>query len=146
MLSLLLSALLTSALPPPQHLRVICVTAPKTALSLQVASTEQQRERGLMNVTHLAAHSGMIFVFDRDAQIEFWMKDTLVPLDMIFVSADGTVRRVFSNVPVVPITTPDQDIPRRGAMAKYVIELGAGEALRDGIEPGVKLLNVTKLP
>jgi uncharacterized membrane protein (UPF0127 family) len=67
------------------------------------------------------------------------MKDTLVPLDMIFIAADGTVRRVFSKVPVVAATLPDEQIPREGAQAKYVIGLAAGEASADGIVAGVKL-------
>ncbi len=61
---------------------------------------EAQREHGLMDRTAVAPHTGMIFVFDRDDAVAFWMKNTLVPLDMIFVGADGTVRRVSANVPV----------------------------------------------
>jgi uncharacterized membrane protein (UPF0127 family) len=58
---------------------------------------------------------------------------------MIFIAGDGTVRRVFSNVPVVAPTLPDEQIPREGAPAKYVIELPAAEASADGIVEGVKL-------
>ncbi len=58
---------------------------------------------------------------------------------MIFVAADGTVRRVYSNVPVVAPTMADESIPREGGEAKYVIELRAGEASQDGIAQGIKL-------
>jgi uncharacterized membrane protein (UPF0127 family) len=134
------------ATPSPQHLPTIAVRAPKATLTLQVASTEAERELGLMSVTKLPAHTGMLFVFDGDRPVEFWMKDTMVPLDMVFIAADGTVRRVFANVPVVPLDTPDERIPRRDAQAKYVIELPAGEAAADGITSGTSLPGVTKQP
>jgi len=120
-------------------LATIVVHAPKADLTLEVARTESQREHGLMDRRLVSPHTGMLFVFERDENVDFWMKDTLVPLDMIFVAADGTVRRVFSNVRVVAPTLPDEQIPREGAQAKYVIELAAGEASTDGIAAGVKL-------
>ncbi len=120
-------------------LPTIAVHAPRAELTLEVARTPAQREYGLMNRTSVAAHTGMIFVFERDEPVEFWMKQTLVPLDMIFVAADGTVRRVFADVPVVSPALSDDRIPREGGDAKYVIELRAGEAALDGIAAGVKL-------
>ncbi|MEO9262888.1 MAG: DUF192 domain-containing protein [Candidatus Baltobacteraceae bacterium] len=143
---MLLAALVTissPATPAPQFLAKISVQAPRAKLTLQVARTEEQRERGLMSVTKLVPRTGMVFVFDTDGPVEFWMKDTLVPLDMVFVSADGTVRSVASRVPIVPLDTPDDKIPRRKGNAKFVIELAAGEAAKDGISPGATLLGVT---
>jgi uncharacterized protein len=129
----LVVALVAFALP------IVVVYAPRAELTLEVARTEAQREHGLMDRTAIPPHTGMIFVFDRDEPVEFWMKETLVPLDMIFIAADGTVRRVFSNVPVVAPTMEDDSIPREGGVAKYVIELRAGEASQDGISQGIKL-------
>ncbi len=120
-------------------LPTILVHAPRAELTLEVARTEAQREDGLMYRTAIVSHTGMIFIFERDALVEFWMKNTLVPLDMIFVGADGTVRQIFSNVPVVDRTLPNDEIPREGAVAKYVIELRAGEGVQDGLTQGVKL-------
>jgi uncharacterized protein len=120
-------------------LPAVVVHAPSANLSLEVARTESQREHGLMNRTQIAPHTGMIFVFDGDGPVAFWMKDTLVPLDMVFVGGDGRVRRVFANVAVVSPALPDQDIPREAGVAKYVIELPAGEAAKDGIAAGVPL-------
>ena len=125
--------LLAAALP------VVAVHAPRADLTLEVARTGAQREHGLMNRSTLPDHTGMIFVFADDDVVSFWMKNTLVPLDMIFIGADGTVRRVFANVAVVPATLPDYQIPLEGAKAKYVIELPAGEAAKDGIAAGTKL-------
>src|SRR5436305_229873 len=87
--------------PTPQTLRAMTLRTPAAQLCVQVAATEHQRERGLMGVRKLAPHTGMLFIFDSDAPIEFWMKDTLIPLDMVFIGRNGVVRAVFANVPVV---------------------------------------------
>ncbi len=143
---MLAAVVLSFATPAAQSLPHVAVTAPKAKLTLQVASTENERELGLMSVTKLPLHTGMLFVFASDSPVEFWMKDTLVPLDMVFVAPDGTVRSVAARVPVVPLDTPDDTIPRRAGTAKYVIELPSGEAEKDGIVAGVKLCGVTKTP
>lgn len=137
-LSILL-AVTPQAVPTPQALSTITLQAPRAHLHVQVASTEPQRERGLMGVRLLSAHTGMLFVFESDAPVEFWMKDTLVPLDMVFISNDGVVRTVAANVPVVSPDTPDNQIPRRDGMGRYVLELPAREARRDGLIPGAHL-------
>ena len=137
--SALLLAAVTSAVPTPQALPVTTVHAPRAQLRLQVASTAPQRERGLMGVTRLPSHTGMVFVFEEDAPVAFWMKDTLIPLDMVFVGADGVVRRVYAKVPVVPLSLPDTQIPLEQGTAKYVIELPSGEAVADGLKAGVRI-------
>jgi len=135
----LFSALVAAALA------VVVVHAPKADLRLEVARTEAQREYGLMNRTSLPKHTGMIFVFPQDGKIAFWMKDTLIPLDMVFVGADGTVRLVDRNVATVPPSLPDGRIPLENGVAKYVIELPAGEAILDGIVTGARL-NLADVP
>lgn len=129
-----LSALLLAAALP-----TVVVHAPRADLTLEVARTDTERARGLMDRTSVPEHTGMIFVFDGDAPVDFWMKDTLVSLDMIFVAADGTVRRVYADVPVAGAGVDDGAIPRESGRAKYVIELRAGEAANDGIAAGVRL-------
>lgn len=124
---------------PQAQLPTVVIRAPKAELHLEVARTEPERETGLMDRTVVAPHTGMIFVFDADAPVQFWMKDTRVPLDMIFVGADGTVRTVYANVATPPPAVPDAGIAREAGVAKYVIELAAGEAARDGIAAGVRL-------
>ena len=130
---------------PVASLPPLAVRAPKAALTLEIANDEASRERGLMNRTSMPVHRGMLFVFDSDGPVEFWMKDTLIPLDMVFVGADGSVRRVFASVPVVAPSLPDEQIPREDGAAKYVIELNAGEAAQDGIVKGTKLSDVTNV-
>ena len=128
-----------SPLPTPQSLPVITLRAPRAALRVQLARTEDQRERGLMSVRHLPAHTGMLFVFDTDGPVAFWMKDTLIPLDMVFLSPDGSVRKIFARVPVVLPQLPDADIPLEQGSAKFVIELPSGEAEQDGLRPGTRV-------
>jgi uncharacterized membrane protein (UPF0127 family) len=119
----------------PVHVR-----APAEVLELRVADTTSRREFGLMCVRELPPRSGMIFVFsDGDNFRDFWMKNTLIPLDMVFVSKSGKVNEVRANVPSTRVDTPDDKIPHRDGTGTYVIELGAGEAARAGIKPGTTL-------
>jgi uncharacterized protein len=120
-------------------LSTVVVHAPKADLTLEVARTESQREYGLMNRTSLAPHSGMIFVFGSDGPVDFWMKDTLIPLDMVFVGKDGTIRKIYRNVPVLAPGTPDAKIPLEAGNAAFVIELAAGDASVEGLAEGLKL-------
>jgi uncharacterized protein len=144
-LPLLLAALTTPApLPVPQSLPCVMLRAPKAPLRVQVARTEEQRERGLMSVRHLPPHTGMLFVFDQDGPVAFWMKDTLIPLDMVFLAPDGTVRKIYSRVPVVSRTLPDSEIPLEQGTAKFVIELPSGESVRDGLRTGVMVVGLPK--
>ena len=123
----------------PAALSTVVVHAPKADLNLEVARTEAQREHGLMNRTSLPPHAGMIFVFQGDGPIDFWMKDTLIPLDMVFIAADGTVRKIYHRVPVLPPGTADAKIPLEAGTAQYVIELAAGDSETEGLADGVKL-------
>jgi len=125
--------------PEDPELSVATVAAPKASLSLAVADDEDSRELGLMCVLRLDPHVGMIFVFDKDSKQEFWMKNTLIPLDMIWVRSTGTVDTVAANVPKSTRDMPDDAVARRAGFGKYVIELAAGEAAADGIVVGSSL-------
>ncbi len=71
------------------------------------------------------------------------MKNTLIPLDMVFVSKNGKVNEVRANVPSTTSTRPTSKIPHRDGTGTYVIELAAGEAARAGIKPGA-MLTITR--
>jgi uncharacterized membrane protein (UPF0127 family) len=122
---------------PP--LRVVTATVGTLVLRLAVASDESTRELGLMCVTRLRPHAGMIFVFPQTADQEFWMKNTLVPLDMLWVAADGTVTSVAAAVPASTLQTPDDQVARRKGNGRFVIELSSGEAAQDGLRAGTRL-------
>jgi hypothetical protein len=128
-----------AALTAGEPLPVVTVAAGTVTLRLAVAAAAEARETGLMCVTGLAPHGGMLFAFTEDAQHDFWMKNTLVPLDMLWVAADGTIRSVAANVPASTLSTPEENVARRGGRGKYVIELPPGEAAGDGLAVGVKL-------
>lgn len=90
---------------------------------LEVAHTEYQREYGLMNRTGMALSSGMIFVFDTGGMYPFWMKNTLIPLDMLRVSETGLVVDIQTALPCTDDPCESYTPKER---AKYVIELNAG--------------------
>ncbi|TAM77524.1 DUF192 domain-containing protein [bacterium] len=146
--SLLLSAAFAFTMPTPvssatpapavQHLPTVTLRAPHAALSVQVARTREQRERGLMNVTALAPHAGMLFVFPAEGRLSFWMKDTLIDLDMVWLREDGTVSSVAAHVPHSERTTPDDRVATREGDGAYVLELPAGEAHDDGLVEGAR--------
>jgi uncharacterized membrane protein (UPF0127 family) len=98
---------------------------------LEVAKTEGQRRRGLMFRKSLPYNGGMIFIFPKEEVRSFWMMNTYVSLDMIFLSSDWKVQGILESVPIL------NEEPRRiDKPSKYVIELPAGSAKKYGIEPG----------
>jgi uncharacterized membrane protein (UPF0127 family) len=104
------------------------------AILVEVADTPAKRQRGLMLRTSLAPKTGMWFIFSNEKVRRFWMRNTLIPLDIIYVSAAGLV------VSIIRRATPESDrsLPSEKP-ALYVLELAGGEARRLGIEVGNKL-------
>lgn len=98
----------------------------------EVADTDVLRGQGLGGRTVLPEGSGMWFVFDTDDYWPFWMKDTLIPLDIIWVAADGTVVTVAHQVQ--PDSYPEAYRPT--SPARYVLEVPGGFAARQGIAEG----------
>jgi uncharacterized membrane protein (UPF0127 family) len=101
---------------------------------VEVAATEDARTRGLMWRTELAEGKGMLFAF-RDVSVKnFWMKNTLIALDMAFISADGTVVGIVSNAE--PRTLTSRSV---GAPSKYVLEVPGGWMDKIGVSAGSKV-------
>jgi uncharacterized membrane protein (UPF0127 family) len=103
---------------------------------LEVADSPSERRRGLMNRTALPENYGMVFVYEDAEVLSFWMKNTLVPLDMIFVAPNGTVLNVEHAA-----TQPDADADelrtyRSAGPAQFVVEVERGFANRTGVGPG----------
>ena len=99
--------------------------------NVEVAKTTEERERGLMFRKELSDGQGMLFDFSPEQEVSMWMKNTFIPLDMIFIRADGRILRIAENT--VPQST--KIIPSRG-LAKGVLEVIAGTAKKYGIAPG----------
>ena len=118
-----------------QVLLTITTTSGKThRFTVEVARTEEQQRQGMMNRQSLAPDRGMIFPYDPPVPASFWMKNTLIPLDMIFIRADGTVARIEANA--APLSL---DPVAAGEPVAAVLELAGGRAAELGITPGAKV-------
>ena len=100
-------------------------------LTLEIADDENERAKGLMFRRSLEENSGMLFIFQDDSVRSFWMKNTYIPLDMIFVDSNKKVVGILKNVP--PLTEDPRSV---GKPSRYVVELAAGETDRLGIGEG----------
>ncbi len=101
---------------------------------VEVADDPEERSKGLMFVEHMASGAGMLFIYDRPQPVAFWMKNTLIPLDMIFADARGVVRKVHSGA-VPEDLTPIEG----GGDIQYVLEINGGLAGSLGIDEGSEL-------
>jgi uncharacterized membrane protein (UPF0127 family) len=101
------------------------------AFSVEIADTEEQRQRGLMFRRELPEGTGMLFDFKREQDVSFWMQNTYVPLDMIFIRADGRILRIAQNTE--PLSTK---LVPSGGRVLAVLEVIAGTARKLGIAPG----------
>ncbi|MBR0797618.1 DUF192 domain-containing protein [Bradyrhizobium jicamae] len=99
--------------------------------SVEMATTEEEKETGLMYRKELADSKGMLFDFSPEQEVSMWMKNTYLSLDMIFIRADGRILRIAENTE--PMST--RIIPSRG-LARGVLEVVAGTAQKYGIRPG----------
>lgn len=116
------------------------VTLPDgTVIHTRVADTPAKTEKGLMFVKHLPADEGMLFVFDAEQEHYFWMKNTLIDLDIIFLDSNGTITQLYSRVPHTYTYTPEAEVPVVPGWGRYVLETAAGVAERHGLRPGDKL-------
>jgi uncharacterized membrane protein (UPF0127 family) len=101
--------------------------------TVQVAATAEQQERGLMFYRSLRADEGMIFPYDPPQDVSFWMKNTLIPLDMVFIRANGTIARIATAKPL------DESPVPAGEPIAAVLEIRGGEAAALGIREGDKV-------
>lgn len=99
--------------------------------SVEMATTDEEKQTGLMYRRELADGKGMLFDFSPEQQISMWMKNTYISLDMIFIRADGRILRIAEN------TEPESTrVISSGGLARAVLEVPAGTAQKYGIAPG----------
>lgn len=108
---------------------------------VEVADDPGERAQGLMRREHLASSAGMLFVYERPQMASFWMQNTLVPLDMVFVNEAGQVVKVHPNA----VPGDETPIPS-GEPVRYVLEINGGLAARIGIAPGAELRHPAVTP
>ncbi len=112
----------------------IYTTNSEIMVNVEVADTPQKQSQGLMYRENLKLDHGMLFIFDDESILSFWMKDTLIPLDMIFVDKTFRIINVVDNaLPCNIEPCPDYSSEKP---AKYVIEVNAGFAKTNDIEAG----------
>ena len=125
-------ALLCSACEPGPRVRIADAHGVgKAVVRVEIADTMAARELGLMYRQHLAQNAGMLFVFKAPHPLTFWMKNTEIPLDMIFADADGVVTGIVANAE--PFSERQLSV---AGNSQYVLEVNGGFAQRHRIGPG----------
>jgi uncharacterized membrane protein (UPF0127 family) len=126
-----------AAQPPARPAHVVLplpVTGATREVTVELALTNVERNNGLMNRTRLEPDAGMLFIFMDDAPRRFWMKNTLIPLDILFLDADGTIQNIARGHPGV-----EQPGYHSLRPARMVLELNAGWCAEHGLQPGAKV-------
>jgi uncharacterized membrane protein (UPF0127 family) len=103
-------------------------------VKVEIAADGETRAQGLMFRDHLPAGEGMLFFFPADDVFSFWMKNTLIPLDMIWVDSSQRIVGIKANVP--PCKVPDCPSYGPGVSARYVLEVAGGEAAKHSLKVG----------
>ncbi|MCX7985233.1 MAG: DUF192 domain-containing protein [Bacteroidetes bacterium] len=107
---------------------------PLVTIDVEIADTDEKRELGLMGRPTLGEKEGMLFIFEREHLASFWMKNTMIPLDMVFINAQGVIVTIHEN------TTPfSEQSYTATAPTQYVVEVNAGFTSRHSIRVGDKV-------
>jgi uncharacterized membrane protein (UPF0127 family) len=102
----------------------------RSPVTVEIVRTEAERARGLMHRASLGTDAGMLFIFEETGDHAFWMKNTLIPLDMIFIGEDGRVTGIVARA------APGSLEPRLGGPSRFVLEVNGGWAEAHGISAG----------
>jgi len=111
------------------------VTFDNVSFNIEIAQTQQERAKGLMFRESMPDNHGMLFVFEKDAPLAFWMKNTLIPLDMVFIDENLSVVDVLAASPC-----KEDPCPNYRSHGRYVLEINAGLAEKYGIKNGSVML------
>jgi uncharacterized membrane protein (UPF0127 family) len=106
-------------------------------INVEIAATQAERERGLMYRSNLDTNQGMLFVYADLGQRSVWMKNTLLPLDVIFLDADGRILSLLNNLP--PCQKDPCPIYDSNTAAKYMVEINTGFIEQNQLKIGQKL-------
>lgn len=119
-----------------EQVALTIVSGAKThRFTVEVARTAAEQSYGMMNRTQLAPDRGMIFPYDPPQAVAFWMKDTLIPLDIIFIAPGGTILNIAKNT--VPLSL--DEVPSAGPV-EAVLELAGGRSAELGLKPGDRVI------
>lgn len=117
------------------HLEIVTADGVHHPFHIELAVKPEELERGLMYRQSIAADAGMLFDFQTDQMVEMWMKNTYIPLDMVFISRNGTVVKIVADTVPQSLETISSGQPVRA-----VLELKGGETAHEGITPGAKVV------
>ena len=108
--------------------------SPDLEVAVEIAKKNAERMRGLMLRKELGDNAGMLFIFEEERSLQFWMKNTCIPLDMIFISDAGVIVGIEENTPTLSTATFGPTCP-----ARFVLEVNAGWARKHGLRPGSRV-------
>ena len=115
---------------PNATLKKVTLAAGQTRVVVEVADTETERNRGLMFRKTLADGKGMLFVFETDQRVSFWMRNTSLPLSLAYMASDGTILQILD-------LTPFSEEPRPSERSiRYALEVPQGWFAKVGLKPG----------
>jgi uncharacterized membrane protein (UPF0127 family) len=132
----LVISMVTSLAAGAQGLEPLEITTASGAhpFQVEIANNDASREKGLMFRRFMPADRGMLFEFEKNAPVAFWMKNTYIPLDMVFIAPDGRVTHIAAKAePLSEAVVPS------GGPCIAVLELNGGTAARIGLAPGDKV-------
>lgn len=115
-----------------------------SAVQIEIADTPKKAERGLMFRETLDEQKGMLFVFEKDDFRLFWMKNTLIDLDMVFIDSNGVITSIASQVPHSYLGAPEEEITQVPGWGKYVLEIKGGTAQKHNLKQGDSLKLIIK--
>jgi uncharacterized membrane protein (UPF0127 family) len=112
---------------------VIQVKVGEHTLTAEVARTPEQRRQGLMNRKTLGKDRAMLFVFEKDQKLSFWMKDTSIPLSIAYIAKDGTIKEIHRMRPY------SEKAVKSDHYVRYALEVNQGWFEKRGVEPGERV-------
>ncbi|AKU22002.1 DUF192 domain-containing protein [Massilia sp. NR 4-1] len=139
--SLLLLAAAGASQAQNQQFPTATLSAGMNLIKAEVATTDPQRAQGLMFRETMAPNAGMVFVFDAPATQCMWMKNTLLPLSVAFIDAEGKIVNIEDMQP----QTLDSHCSAKGVPVMYALEMNLGWFKQKNIKPGTKIGNLPKL-
>lgn len=116
------------------RLEIITTDGVKHPFNVEIALTPQEQAQGLMHRTEMADNAAMLFYFPEEAERGFWMKNTLIPLDILFIKSDGTIHHIHENAIPQDLTTIWSNGPVRA-----VLEINGGISKKLGLKVGNKI-------
>jgi len=139
---IILNAGLAACAPHKLETTVLNITRADSTpveITVEIARTEEEKAQGLMHRKKLPDGEGMIFIYDRDQQMSFWMKNTVIPLSIAFIASDGRIIDIKDMQPL------DLNSVKSSRSVRYALETPQGWFDRAGVKPG-DVVNVHLLP